>query len=88
MTEDEMVGWHHWVNGHEFEWTPGAGDGQGGLVGCSPWGDRVGHDWATKLNWTENTLLYSMILGKKYFWRSNSFVSLMMAMIVSMVVQW
>ena len=37
-TEDEMVGWHHWLNGHEFEWTPGDGDGQGSLACCSPWG--------------------------------------------------
>ena len=37
MTENEMVGWHHQVNGHEFEWTPRAGDGQGGLVCYSPW---------------------------------------------------
>ena len=38
MTEDEMVGWHHWLDGHEFEQAPGIGDGQGGLAGCSPWG--------------------------------------------------
>ena len=38
MTEDEMVGWHHWLNEHEFEQTPGVGDGQGSLVCCSPWG--------------------------------------------------
>ena len=37
-TEDEMVGWHHRLNGHEFGWTPGVGDGQGSLVWCSPWG--------------------------------------------------
>ena len=37
-TEDEMVGWHHWLNGHEFEHTPGEGEGQGSLVWCSPWG--------------------------------------------------
>ena len=49
MTEDEMVGWHHWLNGHEF------GDGQGSLACCSPWGRRVGHDWVTELNWTENS---------------------------------
>ena len=36
MTEDEMVGWHHWLNGHDFEQTPGVGDGQGDLVCCSP----------------------------------------------------
>ena len=38
MTEDEMVGWHHRLNGHEFEQAPGVGEGQGGLVCCSPWG--------------------------------------------------
>ena len=37
VTEDEMVGWHHWLNGHEFEQAPGVGDGQGSLVCCSPW---------------------------------------------------
>ena len=40
MTEDEMVGWHHRVNGHEFEYTPGVGDGQGGLVCCISWGRK------------------------------------------------
>ena len=38
VTEEEMVGWHHWLNGHEFGWTLGVGDGQGGLACCSPWG--------------------------------------------------
>ena len=37
-TEDEMVGWHHQLNGHEFEQAPGVSDGQGSLVCCSPWG--------------------------------------------------
>ena len=49
-TEDEMVGWHHWLNGHEFEQVPGIGDGWWSLVCCSPWGCRVGHEWATELN--------------------------------------
>ena len=40
MTEDEFVGWHHRLNGHEFEQTPGAGDGQGGLAHCSPLGHK------------------------------------------------
>ena len=52
-TEDEMAGWHHWLDGHESEWTPGVGDGPEGLVCCDSWGHRVGHDWATELNWTE-----------------------------------
>ena len=38
MTQDEMVGWHHQLNGHEFEQTPGDSEGQGSLVCCSPWG--------------------------------------------------
>ena len=51
-TEDEMVGWHHLLNGHEFEWTPGVGNGQGGLAWCSPWG-REELDTTEWLNWTE-----------------------------------
>ena len=38
MTEDEMVGWHHQLDGHEFEQTPGVGDGQGSMACCSQWG--------------------------------------------------
>ena len=50
MTEDEMIGWHHQLDGHEFEQALGADDGQGSLECCSPWGRRVRHDWATELN--------------------------------------
>ena len=53
MTEDEIVGWHHRLNGHEFEQTPGDSEGQGSLACCSPWGPRVQHDWATELNRTD-----------------------------------
>ena len=52
--ENEMGGWHHWLNGRESEWTPGVGDGQGGLMCCDSWGHRVGHDWATELKWWES----------------------------------
>ena len=51
-TEDEMVGWHHWLYGHEFEQAPGVGDGQGNLVCCSPWGCKES-DTTKRLNWTE-----------------------------------
>ena len=44
MTEDEMVGWHHQFNGHEFEQALAVGDGQGTLACCSPFGRRVGHN--------------------------------------------
>ena len=53
-TEDEMVGWHHRLNGPEFGWTPGVGVGQGGLAVLQfTESQRVGHDWATELYWTE-----------------------------------
>ena len=50
--QDEMVGWHHQLNGHGFGWTLGAGDGRGGLVCCSSWGCK-GSDTTERLNWTE-----------------------------------
>ena len=49
MTEDEMVGWHHGLNGHEFEQAPGVGDGQGSLVSCNTWG-RKESDTTERLN--------------------------------------
>ena len=51
-TEDEMAGWRHWLNGRESEWTPGVGDGQGGLACCDSWG-RKESDTTERLNWTE-----------------------------------
>ena len=50
-TEDEMAGWHHRLDGREFEWTPGDGDGQGGLACCDSWGRRE-LDMTERLNWT------------------------------------
>ena len=54
-TEDEMAGWHNQLDGREFEWTPGVGDGQGGLACCDSWG-RKDSDTTEQLNWTENYL--------------------------------
>ena len=50
-TTEDMAGWHHRLNGHEFEWTPGVGDGQGGPVCCDSWG-RKESDTTEQLNWT------------------------------------
>ena len=52
MTEDEMAGWHHWLDGRESEWTPGVGDRQRGLACCNSWGHKESGttEW---LNWTE-----------------------------------
>ena len=55
-TEDEMAGWHHWLEGRESEWTPGVGDGQGGLACCNSWG-RKESDTTEWLNWTDWTNL-------------------------------
>ena len=66
-TEDEMVGWHHRLNGHEFEQALGVGEGQGGLACYSPWGlQRVRHNRATELNWTE--LSVSSFLRTDVLW--------------------
>ena len=58
-TKDEMVGWHHWLNGHEFEQSLGVGDEQGSLACCSPWGHKES-DLSERLNWIE---LKTFILG-------------------------
>ena len=52
MTEDKMVGWHHWFDGHDFEQTAGVGYGQGSLVCCSPWGHKES-EMTIQLNRTE-----------------------------------
>ena len=50
--QDEMAGWHHWLYGHESQWTLGIGDGQGGLACCNSWG-RKESDTTERLNWTD-----------------------------------
>ena len=62
-TEDEMAGWHHWLNGHESEWTPGDGDGQGGLACCDSWGCKES-DTTEWLNWTESSAYSNMLLSR------------------------
>ena len=67
-TEDEMAGWHHWLDGRESEWTPGVGDGQGGLACCHSW-DHKESDTSEWLNWTKpnwvSIYLYYIQLWKK-----------------------
>ena len=63
ITEDEMVEWHHWLDGCEFEQAPGVGDGQGSLACCSPWGHKK-LDITESLNWTE--LIEMLVSSKKY----------------------
>ena len=61
-TEDEMVEWHHWLDGHEFEQILGVGDGQGGLACCSPWGCKES-DTTELLNWTDVLSIVLAALG-------------------------
>ena len=65
MTEDEMVGWHHRLNGHEFEPTLGDSEGQGGLVCCSPWGHK---EWDTTKQLNNNKT-------KERSYRCSKFIS-------------
>jgi len=58
-----MAGWHHWLDGHESEWTPGVGDGQGGLACCDSWG-RKELDTTERLIWSDDILVYWY--GRKY----------------------
>ena len=63
MTKYEMAGWRHWLNGRESEWTPGVGDGQGGLACCDSWGNKSRtrlRDW-TELNWCIHTSVISSL---------------------------
>ena len=79
MTEDEMVGWHHWLNGHESEWTLGVGGGQGGLVCCDSWGrkelDTTEQLNRTELKWLSLTHSHSSALPealKSHLWQVMS----------------
>ena len=71
ITEDEMVGWHHRLNEHGFGWTPGAGDGQGGLACCSSWGYKES-DTTEQMN--QNELFNGPILTSIHdHWKNHSF---------------
>ena len=67
MTEDEMVGWHHQLNGHEFEQVPGDGEGQGSLACCSPWGCKE----LDTIEWLNNNNKYIKCSSK----HKDSYVS-------------
>ena len=74
----EMAGWHHWLDGRKFEWTPGVGDEQGGLACCDSWG-RKESDTTERLNWSETDIFHQrrqwhptpvLLPGKSHGWRS------------------
>ena len=65
MTEDEMAGWHQWLDGHEFEQAPGVSDGQGSLACCSTWGCKES-DMTEWLNWTGNLTICPCLKCQKH----------------------
>ena len=67
-TEDAMVGWHHQLDGHGFGWTPGVGDGQGGLVCCGSWGCKE-LDTTEQLNWTKSNFILKVRLKRILFFQ-------------------
>ena len=91
MTEDEMVGWHHQLDGREFEWTLGVGDGQGGLACCDSWGGRESDtterlNW-TELNWSDGPTL-TFILEKTIALTTWTFVGKVMSLLFNMLSIW
>ena len=71
--EDKMFGWHHQFNGHKFGWTPGIGDGQGGLACCCSWGCKES-DMTWRLNWTEDNQLTGGNVMQGEMWKLNRFL--------------
>ena len=65
-TENEMAGWHHRLNGHEFKWTLWVGDGHGSLACCDSWGRKVRHNWATELNFYLSALTFNILKFLKH----------------------
>ena len=65
-TEDEMAGWHHWLDGRESQWASGAGDGQGGLACCDSWGHE---SWTRLSDWSD--MIWTFITVWRHFWLSQ-----------------
>ena len=76
-TEDEMAGWHHWLDERESEWTPGVGDGQGGLACCESWG-RKESDTTERLIWSDAIIdLFSLFFHSIIFFYILPFLSML-----------
>ena len=81
-TEDEMAGWRYQLDGHEFEWTPGVGDGQGGLVCCNSWGHKVSNttEW---LNWSELSVSHSVVFNSLWPpWTNSGLVCYFLLLVI------
>ena len=84
-TEDEMVGWHHPLNGHGFGWTPGVGDGHGGLACWGSWGHKQS-DMTEQLNWTELNPSHMITLDP--FYSSPEFFSYITLQLAKKIIWW
>ena len=79
QTEDKMVGWYHWLNGHKFEQALGVSDGQGSLACCSPWGCKE----SERLNWTNNFKYFShMFVGHLCIFFGEKFIQILCSFLV------
>ena len=87
ITEDGMVGWHHWFKGNEFEQAPGDGDGQGGLACCSPWGHKES-DTTELLNWLNMPLLTRRFESPFLQWRVYYSTQLVRPLHIILVSRW
>ena len=74
MTEDEIAGWHHWLDGRESGWTPGVGDGQGGLACCDSWG-RKELDTTERLIWSDLIAKHHRLALKSEVWSRKRVIS-------------
>ena len=83
-TEDEMAGWHHWLDGRESQWTPGVGDGQGGLECCNSWG-RKESDMIERLIWSDLISHPYMTTGKTIALTIWTFVGKVMSLLFNML---
>ena len=70
-TKDDIVGWHHWLSGHEFGWTPGVSDGQGVLVCCCPWGPKESAT-TDRLNWTDILVYLKLFFSLNWHFISST----------------
>ena len=87
-TEDEMIGWHHWLNVHEFEQILGDGKGQGSLACCSPWGLRVGPDFATEQQQLNDSRYKDFPISKFLFICTNAPNLALSQMTIVLLLSW
>ena len=87
VTEDEMAGWRHLLDGRESEWTLGVGDGPGGLECCDSWG-RKESDTTERLNWTDGNNKFNMTKWNSFPQEFDNFTNQFIVEVVSLGIDW